>query len=349
MPTCIYCGFSSPEKFPREHVIPQAFGSFQNNLTIGCVCAECNRYFGKHLEMPFATESVESIVRYRHGLRDLESAKRTRTVRARANVPGPIQGAKVLLRPDSSAKSGIGHEYLLQVGIKNPNEADWRFYTLEELNAEIVETLEPGAGLKLFVTIEGAAEQGEEAIRSKLRQQEAKIRSKLRELGFVGETQEISRDRVLPTKNSIARVACEFNFDMSRCVAKISFNYLAYMLGENTDVLLRHNFDAIRKYVRHGIFPEYAVVSCSNKPKFSQERETPSFVNGHIIVAGWDMTNGNIVCALRTFDGAMSYRVLLCLKYDGLWFALRSAHAFDFDSGDVRSIPVDLLPGRIAV
>lgn len=292
--------------------------------------------------MPFATESVESIVRYRHGLRDIESAERTRSVRAQANVPGPIQGAKVRLRPDSSAKSGIGNIYLMQVGIRNPNDADWRFYTLEELNPEILQTLEPGAGLKLFITIEEAAEQDEEAIRSKLREQEAKIRSRLRDLGFVGETQEVSRDRILPTKNSIARVSCDFNFDMSRCVAKIAFNYLAYVLGENTDVLMRPDFDGVRKYVREGIFPGYPVLSFSSKPKFDQDAERPPFVNGHILAVGSDHATGSITCAISLFN-AMSYRVLLCRKYEGLWFALWSAHAFDFDRGEVRPLPVNLL------
>src|SRR5260370_11078031 len=152
MPTCIYCGFSGHEKFPREHVIPQAFGSFQKSLTLGCVCAECNRYFGKHLELRFATESAESIVRYRYGLRDLESAERTRTIRARANIPGPIQGAKVLLRPDSSEKSGIGNVYVPQLAIKNTDEPEWRWYTLPELDSEVMRTVEAGARIQLFFT-----------------------------------------------------------------------------------------------------------------------------------------------------------------------------------------------------
>src|SRR5712692_8469180 len=77
MPTCLYCRFTGKGKFPKEHVIPQSFGSFQHNLTLGCVCDDCNNYFGKHLELEFARESAESIARFRHGLRDYESAARS--------------------------------------------------------------------------------------------------------------------------------------------------------------------------------------------------------------------------------------------------------------------------------
>jgi len=153
MPTCIYCGFSGSQKFPREHVIPYAFvGAFQNALTLGCVCNECNSYFGRHLELRFASESIESVVRYRYGLRDVESAERTRTMRAKVNVPGPIHGAKVRFRPDSSVPSGVGIVYIPQVAFKNPDETDWTFYTLQELTSDVLRALKPGAGLLLFFT-----------------------------------------------------------------------------------------------------------------------------------------------------------------------------------------------------
>jgi hypothetical protein len=326
MPTCVYCGFSGLAEFPREHVIPRSFGSFQNNLTLGCVCGECNRYFGKHLESWFASESVESIVRFRYGLRDTESAERTRTIRAKANVEGPILGARVLLRPDASAKSGIDNVYVPQVAIKNTNEAEPRWYTLQELNSDVVRTVEAGAGISLFVTSP---------------EEEQALRSRLRELGL-GPTQQISRDKVLPRKDFKTRVTCDFDFNMSRCVAKIAFNYLAYVFEENTMLLLRPEFDTVRKYVRDGAPSEQPVVYFSKTPKFEQDSGKPPFVDGHVLAVGWDITNEKVVCALSLFN-AMTYHVVLCRKYEGLWFALQNAHTFDFETGEVRSVPVNLL------
>jgi hypothetical protein len=278
------------------------------------------------LELGFATESVESIVRYRYGLRDLESAERTRTVRARANVPGPIQGAKVLLRPDSSAKSGIGNVYVPQLAIKNADEPEWRWYTLPELDSEVMRTLEPGARIQLFFTSPA---------------EEQQIRSRLRELVELGPTQQISRDKVLPTRDFKTRVTCDFDFNMSRCVAKIAFNYLAYVLGENTALLLRHEFDTVRKYVRDGAVPEQPIVYFSQTPKFESDTEKAPFVDGHIVAVGWDITNENIGCVLSLFN-AMSYRVALSRKYMGVWFT-PSAHSFDFQTSEVKSIPMNLL------
>jgi hypothetical protein len=39
---------------------------------------------------------------------------------------------------------------------------------------------------------------------------------------------------------------------------------------------------------------------------------------------------------------------ILCRKYSGsLWFALKSAHAFDFKAGAVSRVPLNLLPAPI--
>ncbi len=345
MRTCIYCGVSRPDRFPREHVIPYAFGSFRNALTLGCVCRDCNRYFGSKLETQFARESAESIARFRHGLRDIESAERTRTIRAKANVPGPILGAKVRLHPDASVTSGIGNVFETQVAFKNKDEQDWRWYTLSELTSETVQTLEPGAGIKLLPISEPAAAGDEEAIASKLREEEEKIRSRLRELGFASQTVQVSRDRVLPRKDLITRVTCDFTFDMSRCVAKIAFNYLAYVLGENAALLLREEFDTVRKYVRDGTVAEEPVVYFSQTPKFEQDAETAPFVDGHVVSVGWDSPNENIGCLLSLFN-TMSYRVMLSRNCKGVWFP-PTAHSFDLQTGEVRSIPISLLPRPI--
>ena len=325
MPQCIYCRCTRRDPFSREHVIPQSLGSFRGGLTLGCVCDECNHYFGKHLELEFARESAESVARYLHGLRDVESASRTRRMTARINVPGLLFGAKVLLRPNAS-RNGIDIVYLPQVAFKNKDAEDWKWYTVEELNSDVLRALEPGSVMKLMVTSPA---------------EEEKIRSQLRELGL-GPTKAISRDQVPPRPDVKTRVKCDFDFNMSRCVAKIAFNYFAHVLGENTRLLLRREFDAVRRYVRYGSNPEQPIVYFSEKARFEQDSTTPSFVDGHILAVGWDNTNENIGCALSLFN-TMTYRVVLCRKYEGLWFPLHSAHSFDFETAGVKSIPLNLL------
>lgn len=68
MTTCIYCRNSSATAFPREHVVPTAFGRFRNNLTLDCVCGACNDFFNKELELFLTRDSVEAILRVRYGV-----------------------------------------------------------------------------------------------------------------------------------------------------------------------------------------------------------------------------------------------------------------------------------------
>jgi hypothetical protein len=234
-------------------------------------------------------------------------------------------GAKVLLRPNIT-KNGIDFVYLAQVAFKNRDTEEWRWYTVEDLNSDIIQTLEPGSTMKLLV--ESPAEEEE-------------IRSRMRELGL-GPTKTISRDQVPPQPNLKTRVTCVFDFNMSRCVAKIAFNYLAYVLGEDPRLLLRGEFDAIRTYVRHGPDPEQPIVYFSEKPRFEEESRSRSLVDGHILAVGWDTTNENIVCGLSLFN-AMTYRVVLCRKYRGVWFPLRSAYSLDFRTKQAEKIPVTVL------
>lgn len=95
MPTCIYCRSASAEPFPAEHVIPKCFGLFRNGITLHCVCGNCNRFFGDHLELHFDRETGESVVRFQYGLRDNVAASPRSRLTATVKVPGPIFGAKV--------------------------------------------------------------------------------------------------------------------------------------------------------------------------------------------------------------------------------------------------------------
>jgi hypothetical protein len=50
---CVYCLKEKPKtEFNTEHVIPKAFGRYENSLTLHeyQVCQECNSVFSKELE-----------------------------------------------------------------------------------------------------------------------------------------------------------------------------------------------------------------------------------------------------------------------------------------------------------
>lgn len=71
---CIYCLEDlEPAAFDTDHVIPQAFGRFANNLTLTtCVCNGCNNYFGWNLELFLGRDSIEALRRIQYGLKPIQ-------------------------------------------------------------------------------------------------------------------------------------------------------------------------------------------------------------------------------------------------------------------------------------
>ena len=325
MPTCIYCRHTSSEPYPAEHVIPRSFGRFRHGLTLHCVCGECNHFFANHLELHFARETGEGVVRYQYGLRHNKAAYPGSRLTATVKAPGPIFGAKVLLAPNARA-NGMEILYLPQVGFANENSEEWVWYLPEELNPEIIRALRPGSRVQYFYTCSAEEEQ---------------LRTRLRELGFTAPTKQIIRDTICPQPEMTARVTYLFDPIIRRCVAKIAFNYLAYVLLEDMRLLLREDFDAVREFVRHGTLAEHTIVAAIGRPRLTQESRQGSLVDGHMLGVGWS-ENESVLCNLSIFS-AMTYQVALCRKYQGLWFALRSVHSFDLATKEARRLPADLL------
>ena len=64
MPQCIYCK-QADARFNREHVIPEAFGTFGADTMVleGQVCMPCNSTLGSRLDLVLARDSWESRLR----------------------------------------------------------------------------------------------------------------------------------------------------------------------------------------------------------------------------------------------------------------------------------------------
>lgn len=324
MPTCIYCRCNSPDPFPAEHVIPRSLGAFRNNLTLRCVCGDCNHYFANNLELYFGRETGESIVRFQYNLRDTIAGSPHSRLTAKLRIPGPLFGTKVLLGPNASA-TGIEIIYLPQVAFANAGSDDWEWYLPDELSSELLEKLSAGSQLRYFFTSP---------------EQEQELRGRLRELGF-GDSKHIGRAVIAPQPEMITRVTYLFDEVIRRCIAKIAFNYMSYALKEDTWLLLQADFDPVRRYVRYGEVPVGNIVSFFGEPRLSQENRKSWLVEGHLLAVGWNM-NENIVCNLSIFD-AMTYQVVLCRRYQGLWFSLSSMHSFDLSTKEVKKLPGHIL------
>jgi HNH endonuclease len=71
MPFCIYCLVDKKtSEFNVEHVLPRAFGTFEQNLTlIDKVCKNCNQLYGDKLEIAFARNTLAGVKRYKTGIK----------------------------------------------------------------------------------------------------------------------------------------------------------------------------------------------------------------------------------------------------------------------------------------
>jgi hypothetical protein len=325
VPTCIYCRSSSSKPYPAEHVIPWSFGHFRNGLTLHCVCGDCNQYFANHLELHFGRETAESVVRFQYGLRDSVAGIPGGRLTARITLPGLTFGAKVLLGPNAKT-NGIEMVYMPQVAFAAENSDEWTWYLPEELNQEVLRSLPPNSQLRYF-----CASPADEEM----------LRKRMREVGFSLSTKHVSRTTILPQPEMTARITYTLDLTIRRCVAKIAFNYLAWALAEESRLLLRSDFDAVRSCIRNGVIPENELVFVAGGPRLTEESRRGSLVDGHMIGIGWNMGE-HILCNLSVFN-AMTYQVVLCRKYGGVWFPLTNAHSFDVTNGEARALPGHIL------
>jgi hypothetical protein len=170
---------------------------------------------------------------------------------------------------------------------------------------------------------------------------EQMLRRRLREVGFSANTKHVSRQSILPRPDMTARITYTFDVIIRRCVAKIALNYLAYAVGEDTQLLLRQDFDVVRSFVREGDIPQQQIVFVVGSPRLTEESRRGSLVDGHMIAVGWNVGDA-ILCNLSIFN-AMTYQVVLCRKWQGLWFPLTNAHSFDLSTKEARALPGHLL------
>ena len=173
MPRCIYCLQDLPENlFNTEHIVPRQLGSFkagQNDpLTLELtVCADCNVYFGKTIELAFGRDSIEAVYRLQHGQKrphDFQGFNKERVV---FGISDYMPDGGIILTP---APNPDGTEIVMmlppQAGILlPPKETRYRYYTAEDLTGNGDDGL-PRADQNVRLRLSAADDAGVEQIRS---------------------------------------------------------------------------------------------------------------------------------------------------------------------------------------
>lgn len=316
---CIYCQQSRPVSgFSKvEHVIPQSFGRFENNLTLlRTVCDSCNQFFGDNLELVLARDTVEGQSRIDFGIQqppEFRTFGRQSRIRAKL-LEGPFKNAYVY-RAYSPDDGKVSSHPVPQVGFRIKDSEDYLYYVLDAVptNDELKQI--------------GWDERHPEAIRG-LQISKDTLSETLARRGVPfrcgGELRGGPSDE--ETSALMAEVESTIDLTIQRAVAKIAFNYLAYW--EGAEFVRQSTFDPIRNFIRHGHRPSYPLVNVANDSILEDERDSGERRVGHIVTLNWAADGESIVAQLSLFNW-FKYSVCLAKAFQGERCSFARGHFFN--------------------
>ncbi len=330
MPRCIYCLEDKPPAAfsGREHVIPQAFGTFDtDNLVLRCVCDDCNKHFGRTIDLKLARDSLEGIDRFRAGVRPAAEFKSMggRSTTYVEVSGGSLAGAKGYHVADATNTGRLGIVAFPQIGFARSEDGPYEWFLLDKLPTKD-ELVAKGyvVGTMLHIKMpELSLDEGLALLRAK---------------GFNVDT--LDKSGSLPTLTGTVRVEVvgKISEPENRAMTKISLNYLARMLGE--DVALRPEFDNARSFARYGRERAKVRVRACENPW-----QTRSGHEAHYI--GLSKDEDLIVAQLFLLGRTQFFVVLAEGVEDASWFR-ETAHSFDVTARRIEPMhPLPLLRGPL--
>jgi HNH endonuclease len=314
---CIYClqerGRRSYTK--AEHVLPQSFGTFEQNITLhDVVCDDCNHYFGTNLEIHLARDTYEGELRFRHGVKDADEFKPSASGRqsrlALRLSEGPFAGCLVTRRY-SQQKGEIEVTPLPQVGFLLPDDC-YQYFLLNEIPA-LTELQEKGFRGDRPHAIRGLVVDAEALTRI------------LGERGIPFRLAGIDEPPTDPLKTILCELEGRIDHVILRAIAKISFNYLAKWQGPN--FMHRPEFDMARRYIRYGTLPDYEMMKVDEIAILEGEPIEGPRLKGHIITTCWTDVF-SVLCQVTLFN-QFTYRISLSKEFEGPTPEIRRGHIFD--------------------
>ena len=336
---CIYCLEEKDASCfrNREHVLPEAFGKFKNNLVLhGVVCNKCNSGFGETLELVLGRSTIEGVVRYMSKLKKAKDFKfMGKTKRFTVMLAeGFWKNALMELGYDET-KDEIIVVPVPQIGFRKKGTTEWTYFRIEEI--ESVSDLKA----KGFVV------QGKGA--SRLIYETGEKGKAIKELKKKGiKDFDSGKDVALESLGEKIKTQLTGIIDepVLRAIAKIAFNYAAYVEGKQ--FVLEGNFDGIRRFIRLGEGDAKQFIRLEKKWILEEERRTGMrLTSGHLVTLSWDSYD-QIVSQVSLFN-TVKYSVALCKRYSGIWRKIRHGHHFDIDTktvGELHSLPKNFyIPG----
>lgn len=311
---CIYC-LDNKNNFNREHVIPQSFGTFGADtfvLSNNEVCKDCNDYFSKHLELSLSRDSIEGRLRFKENIKPENKFKaitKNKRLLEKADEE-PFKG--VYIEPVYSEEIGrIKAIPVPQAGFLNKDNT-FEYFLWDEIptNEELVEKgfkTDQKGSIKVFGVFD-----------------ETEINNKFKGFNHFKTEGFIEPD---PTKTDISCEITECIGDNKlRAIAKIAFNYFAYINGK--EICFNHDFNIIRSYIRHGRKPDYPLVIPKEEPILRDEPLEGMRRSGHLITFN-KASDGLAIVSQVSLLNSLSYAVCLSRSCNDMPKIVRKGHFFD--------------------
>lgn len=315
--TCIYCMESKPvNKFDREHVLPEAFGRFNNALVLhDIVCKDCNQYFGNTVDKILARGSMQGAIRYFRGIKPLKEFRDVDQARIQvaARVPGKsdYRQAEFIKTPNGEGVAFTPGIYYWSISSKKE-----QFVSLEILEkGKWNKSNDIDRQHKVIVSYSD-----DPKILERIKQSLAKLKLGIEILDIIEETKEGQRVTVVVD-------AIMEDIILNRAISKIAFNYLAYHMGR--DFALKPILNNTRTFIRYGSESGKLVKNISQM-KIAGDSEEAKRRRGHIVAIELAADNTTIEGFVEFF-GAMTYKVILG-KFGQLAIPISSGHYFDIIS-----------------
>jgi hypothetical protein len=320
---CIYCREKQPALAyaKAEHVIPQSFGKFRNNLTLRhLVCDACNQFFGDNLELALARDTLEGQSRADIGVKkaaDFKSPGQQSRIRIKI-AEGDFKGAYVF-RDYSDTDGKVTLQLVPQIGFRQRELGEYKYFPLDELlDKKQLEEL----GLDLqYPKIIWAVGLDVEELSKRLADKDISFR----------------HDGDVVSMNESESLLCEVQGTIDpiirRATAKIAFNYLAYWMGG--DFVRHSSFDQTRKFVRHGQLAPYPLVKVGQQPILADEGVRRRV--GHLVTIAWAADGMSIVAQVSLLN-LFTYSICLARNYEGERREITRGHFFNVADGAILEL-----------
>ncbi|MDD5014664.1 MAG: HNH endonuclease [Atribacterota bacterium] len=319
---CIYCQQSKPlsNYIKVEHVIPQAFGKFNNNYTLKkVVCDQCNQLFGDTIDLFLSRDTYEGVLRFVHDIKGMKEYKNMgKNSKLRINLTeGPCKGAYAYLEKENGI---LKLHPLQQIGFYNTETQEFDYYLINDvpLNENLPDKYKSIDGIRVF------ANPGDEFM------------NLLKEKGYNIQIKGVAMQQ----DTDMGKILCEHirgvDNVIGRAVSKIAFNYLAYTVG--AEYCHYNCFNDIRAFIYNDIGKVNDFVRIYDKSILDVENSSNKSALAHLITLEWKNSYKDVIATVSLYN-TIKYRIRL--SKNNLFTPKRINYGSLFSIGNLTIYPLE--------